>query len=560
MLQYQKTGQEKAHRHDKQGMSPAASNNDRGRGRKDDDDATPPNGVGTATATGSDPDLCGRCKKPMVPGRRYCPTCGWDRHPERGGPETSKSSSSEYSTSDESALSGQGSGRREKAAENIQCPSCMMRVKVKNRYCGCCGFDMDKAKGKSTMSPIVEDGEMRDEGHVAQGSRTNASKFAGMDPTREGKADTAGESSAKSESEPESVEAATAKVAPNGAKVRYFDDETGDEIRFVNMTRGVPVMGTPVPPQEDQGDKEARQEKAKDNRAGGQSSDEGAAGPAASHNERAQGSGTGAASSGLGRDRNVEQEAGRPSMPGHEGAATCRGDGDARNKRKGAGCGLESSSDNSSHGAESERGGAARRPGPTVEYCRYPSDEYCYIDGGCAYHKVRWMVGSANPQGVGRGDRNGANDAGVNAATPTYANQACGTNNVNGVPYPAQPYGGVPPPVYEFDHRGNMLRSEFCRGRDLTFKGIPTKGEMFALWKSSVISDVVRAANLRNLAIAQEYIEMAFNPKATAEHLRNIPHEFVQLHAMVSHQVMHGRKAAKRLSNMGWKLPLGQAR
>ena len=101
----------------------------------------------------------------------------------------------------------------------------------------------------------------------------------------------------KTENDGINIKVSTAKVAPSG-KVIYLDSRTGDEVRYVEPVEGVPV-------EEGSGQKSAeqrenvRQEKAKDECAGGRSADEDGAGASPSREGgRAHEFGTGAAPSG----------------------------------------------------------------------------------------------------------------------------------------------------------------------------------------------------------------------------------------------------------------------
>ena len=79
-------------------------------------------------------------------------------------------------------------------------------------------------------------------------------------------------------------------------------------------------------------------------------------------------------------------------------------------------------------------------------------------------------------------------------------------------------------------------------GKELTFEGIPTSGDEFITWKILMESDVVRAANYSKPAVAQQYVEVALNPRATEAELRDVPEEMLQLDQLVSSQIMKGMK------------------
>ena len=116
------------------------------------------------TRSGDDPDLCGNCPEPMIPGRMYCSVCGWKRGSDRrGSGESSGCSSSEYSdsrASDVGQSSGRGSGNNERPRP--KCRKCLKVIKLTDKYCKSCGCSCADPKARVIIDPVGEDIETKE--------------------------------------------------------------------------------------------------------------------------------------------------------------------------------------------------------------------------------------------------------------------------------------------------------------------------------------------------------------------------------------------------------------
>ena len=490
--------------------------------------------AGSSTAHGSDPEFCAKCGFGLTPNVRLCGICGWGRFKRWPPSDMTESSSSEGTTSDETAASG-NSGKKKKPKTNI-CPKCSLANSKSRLFCGKCGTSLGGAGVKGKMKPIDEESVVKDD--VDEGTKnTGASGSAGPGATSNATAVTeqsasagtktsagVGKTHATGNHEPNHAKVSSAGDNPGATQARVLGEGAGQAQGY----NGAPVMGTVVPPQGHVGATTPAQEDKRVPIAGsGCYSGCGVGGPMPQAGGLHGHTGGVPFAPGGWSPANSEARAGFASCP--EAAF-----GEPR-------CGERSSGQDQGHKCRENGHGMTAGTVPGTQEQRSDqgraSTESGFDHNGNGPGAQAGMCG----QNIGAGTAH-MGQAPWGGAPPTGGVPFPGVYAAQGFVPPYMAYGARCGPYMGFPGAGPPIppRGNHYKGRDLTFEGIPTSGDKFMMWKIQVQTDVVRAANMTVPAVAQEYIALAFNSKATEEQLRSVPEELLQLDALVASQIMKG--------------------